>query len=424
MAKLLHLLSQIPSQTGSGVFLNNLIRQCAQGGYEQAAIIGLPEKLKNWPLQGVPSEYVREVLFETDRLSYKIPGMSDVMPYESTVFSAMDTVQFQAYRRAFKEAARDMLHRFKPDVVIANHLWVATAGLCEAVEELPENMRPRVYAVSHGTDIRQMQLSPVLRTYVLENCATIDGVFSLNDTQSETIARVYGIAMDRIHRIGVGYDNSLFFMDPVNVVKKNGSTELVYAGKLANAKGVLELVQCMDLLNPDTFRLTLAGSGSGEEKQNILKVIRESNSHIRYVGQLPQEELAKLFRESDIFVLPSYYEGLPLVVIEALASGLKVVVNELNGLRDWLGDAINHSGRILYVPMPKLKGMDTCDPDMAPAYIKSLAAAIKTCSEISQENMIPLDQYRPAIEARSWDNVFKRMEQVFTNQNNNRRYEG
>lgn len=414
MAKILHLLSQIPSQTGSGVFLNNLIRQCERAGHEQAAILGLPQKLKNWPLPGIPRERVYEVLFETGPLPYRIPGMSDVMPYESTVFSTLDSAQFHAYREAFKEAAGEMLRRFKPDVVIANHLWVATAALCEAVGALSENKIPKVYAVSHGTDVRQMQLSPGLRTYVFDGCAGIDGVFSLNDTQSEIIAQLYGISPNRIHRIGAGYDSSLFYMEPEKAANKHGRTKLVYAGKLANAKGVMELVRCMELLDTNAFSLTLAGSGSGEEKQEILKAISESKSQIRYMGQLPQEELAKLFRESDIFVLPSYYEGLPLVVIEALASGLKVVVNELKGLRDWLGDTINNSGRIAYVPMPKLMGMDTCNPDAAPAYIESLAAAIKTCDRFSHNDVVPPHLYRSAIEDRSWENVFKRMERIFS----------
>ncbi len=412
MSKILHVLSQIPSQTGSGVFLNNLIAQCQRAGHEQGAVIGLPVGLKDYPLSTIPRERVAEVLFETEQLPFKIPGMSDVMPYESTIFSSMDQKAILMYRNAFKNAISDMLKRFQPDVVISNHLWVATAATVEAVSERTEGERPRIYGVCHGTDLRQMQLSPEIKPYAEKGCGRIEGAFSLNRYQLEAIHGLYGIPKNRIHIIGAGYDSALFFEDREAKEQPRDKIELVYAGKLAYSKGLKELIESMKQLDSNAFRLTIAGKGSGTEGEDILKRIEESEADISYVGQLSQGELAKLFRKSDIFVLPSFYEGLPLVVIEAMASGMKVVVNELNGLREWLGDAINHSGGIFYVSMPPLSGMDICKPSAAEVYIQTLKGAIEACSR-SVESMPGRLIGRLSVEERSWERVFKRMEQVF-----------
>lgn len=57
---------------------------------------------------------------------------------------------------------------------------------------------------------------------------------------------------------------------------------------------------------------------------------------VEFLGKLPQPELAKEYQRSDIFVLPSFFDGLPLTVIEAIACGDKVVVTDLPGIQDWL----------------------------------------------------------------------------------------
>lgn len=413
MPRILHILSQIPSQTGSGVFFENLLRQCGSSGYHQAAVVGLPAHLKAYPLPGLSVENTREVLFETELLPFRIPGMSDVMPYASTVFSRMDEVAFDSYRNSFKEAVADMIHRFRPDVILSNHLWVATAAACEVIGELEEDITPpRIFAVCHGTDIRQMNLCPFIRPYVTAMCRHIDGVFSLTEHQAEIIAELYGISSERIHVTGTGYDNTVFYRCPTGEGPLHEKTELVYAGKLARSKGLNELIQAMALLDPEAFRLTIAGKGCGAEADEILAAIAAASADIRYVGQLNQKELAGLFRASDIFILPSYYEGLPLVVIESLASEMRVVVNELTGLRDWLGETINGSGRVTYVKMPALKGIDALDPEAGSTYIGALASAIKVAAGTPSLEEDEFKRYYTALEERSWVNVFRRMERL------------
>ncbi len=414
MPRILHILSQIPAQTGSGIFFQNLLRQCGNSGYEQAAVVGLPADLKSYPLHGILAGNSREVLFETERLPFRIPGMSDVMPYASTVFSQMDAPSFNSYRDSFKEAAAEMIDRFRPDVILSNHLWVATAAACEAIEELGEDVkRPRIFAVCHGTDIRQMTLSPFIKPYVTAGCHHIDGVFSLTGHQAEIIPGLYGISPEKIHVTGTGYDYAVFSQNAPKDKSAHKKTELVYAGKLARSKGLNELIQAMKLLDPEKYRLTIAGKGCGTEADEIMAALEATCADIHYCGQLNQHELADLFRASDIFVLPSYYEGLPLVVIESLASGMCVVVNELDGLRDWLGETINRSGRVVYVKMPELIGIDTCDPEAETAYIQELASAIKACAQTVPQGDINLQAYYTALEERSWVNVFMRMERLF-----------
>lgn len=65
--------------------------------------------------------------------------------------------------------------------------------------------------------------------------------------------------------------------------------------------------------------------------------------------------LKNLLKHSDIFILPSFFEGLPLVIIEALASGIKVITTDLPRLDDFVGKELKKFDAIRYMDMPRLK---------------------------------------------------------------------
>ena len=105
-----------------------------------------------------------------------------------------------------------------------------------------------------------------------------------------------------------------------------------------------------------------------------------------FAGCVPQVELAKLYNDGDIFVLPSMYEGLPLTVIESLACGDRVVMTRLDGVADWLEDMIPDAD-IRYVDLPKMKGADEAVEEELPAFEKRLAQTLEDAIRtVKQEN--------------------------------------
>jgi len=154
MSRILHILSQIPSKTGSGIFLDNMIHQGNLAGHEQGLVVCLPATLESFAL---PQNliYTETILFETEELPFKLPGMSDVMPYESTKFSELTPKEWSLYTQSLEKGIRRAIEIFQPDVIISNHLWVATAIAVDVAKSLHLNSL-KIFAVSHGTDLRQM----------------------------------------------------------------------------------------------------------------------------------------------------------------------------------------------------------------------------------------------------------------------------
>jgi glycosyltransferase involved in cell wall biosynthesis len=99
------------------------------------------------------------------------------------------------------------------------------------------------------------------------------------------------------------------------------------------AKGLVYLLRAWKRLALPNSELVLVGEAR-PEVQAVLK--KYSDANVRMVGTLPPQEVAKVYRESDLFVFPSVSEGLAEVLLEAMATGLPVVATDMSGANDCL----------------------------------------------------------------------------------------
>ena len=85
--RVMHLLSQQPGKTGSGVYLQALVNQGARVKIKQRIIVGVPADLPKPAISPLESCDIKAVKFGNPDLPFPVAGMSDVMPYTSTRFS-------------------------------------------------------------------------------------------------------------------------------------------------------------------------------------------------------------------------------------------------------------------------------------------------------------------------------------------------
>lgn len=386
MTRVLHLLCQRPGRTGSGIYLQAMIDCCRRAGIQQAAVVGLPAGAPHG-LEGLP---VHEVHFESPGLPFPVVGMSDVMPYRSTRWRDLSEVELDRYRAAFGSVLRRAARELQPGVVHSHHLWLVTALARELFPEL------RVVASCHGTGLRQLELVPRLASLVEPFVSRLDAVFALTADQRDQVVERFGLASERVVVTGAGFRRGLFRRAPSRVRRR-----VIYAGKLSRAKGVpwlLEAVRGLEL------ELWLAGGGEGEERLEVEALAAEVKAKL--LGTLSQEELAEVLAHADLFVLPSFYEGLPLVLMEALASGCRVVVNALPGVVSWLPGELVDSGWVELVDLPPLTGPDRPDPRGLPGYVHRLRAAI---SHQLARDELDFSVVEPVLGANTWDGVFERI---------------
>lgn len=117
----------------------------------------------------------------------------------------------------------------------------------------------------------------------------------------------------------------------INVVK------LLYVGALRHEKGINYLIQCVQCLIHDGFKVKLYICGDGPERDTYQNFVKYGglDKFIDFLGNVPWgERLFKIYINCDIFILPSLSEGVPRVLLEAMANGLPIVASRVGGISD------------------------------------------------------------------------------------------
>jgi len=257
--------------------------------------------------------------------------------------------------------------------------------------------------------LRQFQNCPHLQESVANGCRKIDVVMALSEAQRNEIIRLYHLAPEKIMIAGAGYDESLFYID----TKPNPDpVQLVYAGKLSNAKGVPWFLRALKSIRSPAWQLHLLGSGSGEEIAHCLMLAKELGEKVHIYGALPQKRLAEIMRHAHILVLPSFFEGLPLVILEGLASGCRIVATDLPGTREILGNS--DTDFINWVSTPRLRFTDQPYREDEYPFERNLKEAIQQqINAASQCAQIDLSPVQDKLDAYTWTGIFKKVREVY-----------
>jgi glycosyltransferase involved in cell wall biosynthesis len=129
---------------------------------------------------------------------------------------------------------------------------------------------------------------------------------------------------------------------PVRAIAADGIKRVVFVGRLCEPKGVSDLLAALGKASIDRSKVevTLAGNGDIEGYQRKAKEFGV-DSFVKFAGWCDQEQVDALLAKSDLLVLPSHDEVLPLVVLEALANGVAVVCTPVGELPMVLSDGEN-----------------------------------------------------------------------------------
>jgi len=131
-----------------------------------------------------------------------------------------------------------------------------------------------------------------------------------------------------------------------NFIKQKTQINILYVGRLSNEKGINDLLQAMYeiIKNYNKSKIYLHIVGSGPEEYFLKQKVKELglDKIVNFHGFIPRgDKLWKIVDSSDIFVLPSYTEGLPRAVFEAMARGVPVVCTKVGGIPEIIKDGIN-----------------------------------------------------------------------------------
>lgn len=222
-------------------------------------------------------------------------------------------------------------------------------------------------------------LGPVLRS--------AKRVVVFSNLQRDLVVNTYKVDQRKIVVIpnGIGED---FFLPRTKVNLSKRVPRVLYVGRLVSAqKRVERLIEAVPYLK-NRAEIDLVGDGEDRrELERLAKNLKLTN--VRFHGAKGKQDLINFYKNADVFVLPSDQEGMPLVLLEAMAAGLPIIGSNVIGIKELIKD----SG-LLVEPAPRhfASAIDRLisDPELAKALSnKSFSKA----REYSWDNLVSKFEY-------------------------------
>lgn len=320
--KILHITNDF---SGSAVY-RNLFENLDSLGVEQIVYTPIrneEQRNKNYidfNIKGSQIQY-RKILNKRDRLNYK--GKI------SKLFRDI-------------EASVD----FSDIFVVHAHTWFSDGGV--AYELNKKYNIPYVLAIRSTDIIIFYKYLFFLRSYgleILKNASKIIFISKVYEKKFKEI--IHTTSPEKNIIIPNGIDKFWINNCNVKIERKSDRFNLLYIGTFIKRKNVISLLKAVEVVRNSGVdcKLRLVGGG-GSEESKILKYIRGKN-HFEFLGKITDKEiLLTIFRETDLFSMPSKSETFGLVYIEALSQGIPIVytVNEgIDGFYDHtIGEAAEY----------------------------------------------------------------------------------
>jgi teichuronic acid biosynthesis glycosyltransferase TuaC len=237
------------------------------------------------------------------------------------------------------------LRPFRPDIVLGYWIYPEGYGAWRCARQLGV---PCVLG-GLGTDIRARDsLTRWLSGHALR---AADQLIMVSQEMRRLVIDRFGVDPARVHAIANGVNAAIFYpRDATAMRQKLGLSAahriIVYVGRFVAAKGVRELLQAFGALaaHDDTLRLVFIGDGVMREELRAQVAAARWGDRVLMPGAMQPEAIAEWLGAANLLCLPSYSEGYPNVVIEALACGRPVVATEVGGIPE-IVDATN--GRLV-----------------------------------------------------------------------------
>ena len=146
----------------------------------------------------------------------------------------------------------------------------------------------------------------------------------------------FNVSEEKIKVIPNGYDHKTFNFKPKK--KANDQLVILFVGNIIKAKGIFDLLNAIEIirkLDQNIYkRISWVIVGQGDDMMEFKKRLNafNINNDVKVIGQVSHEKISKYMENADFVILPSWSEGLPATLVEAMGCGLPIVATKVGGI--------------------------------------------------------------------------------------------
>lgn len=288
------------------------------------------------------------------------------------------------------------------DIVHINPSLNSRSLLRDAMFMLIIRMRgiKNVLVFMHGWDDKTAAFigkSSLLKWLFIRIFGRASVIYVLANTFQQTLVD-WGIDNSRVQVITTMFDGQQF--DGVVRKRVDDNVQLLFLSRFVKEKGIYELFTAFNRMRKSFPALRLIMAGDGPEMKAMHEWVNNAGleNYVSFTGYVRDKKKAQVLVDADIFVLPSYSEGCPVSLLEAMAAGLPVVSSDVGGVSN--------------VIVPDKNGflLDEATPEKIEAAIRNLLEDSDKRVRMSENNRaIAWKNYEASIVSGGIEKTYRRL---------------
>ena len=209
-------------------------------------------------------------------------------------------------------------------------VWYNSAKLKDRLIANPHGLEP-FQAIGFKNKLQSIPFKIIFKRIFKNSCCVISLGGKLTEILHNNVSK-----NTKIIELNNGINLPLKYFKKINC---NETIEVLFLGRFASNKGIDVLFKAIEVLNSEgfqnTFHFTLGGNGP------LLDFYQKNNSfkNVQLLGFIDDENLADIFSKNELFVLPTLFEGMPTVVLEAMSHGLSIIVSDVGATKLMVDDS-------------------------------------------------------------------------------------
>jgi glycosyltransferase involved in cell wall biosynthesis len=237
-----------------------------------------------------------------------------------------------------------LLKKKKPDVVHLNPSFGTVPMLRDGIFlRIAKRYKISVLYLIHGWEDKFYEKLKgnigLFSNFYMRSLKRSDGIAVLAKDFKNKLIDV-GLDKNNIYVVGTMVESEKYHPDNKDFKNPN---QILFCSRLIKEKGPYELLDAAKIVLKKNSEIRFIFMGDGKEINGLRLYSNKLgiNNNVHFTGYLKGKKKYQVFRQSHLFVLPSYTEGLPIVILEAMAAGLVLLATPVGGIKDILKSGKN-----------------------------------------------------------------------------------